>query len=62
MSLTNFKTMDVNILLSIVNMQLRDKYSSLNDLARYYDIVEDELCQKLAAADFHYDAKSNQFK
>lgn len=62
MNLTHFKNMDVNILLSIINMQLRDKFASLNDLVRYHDIDADTLSEKLAQADFHYDATTNQFK
>ena len=34
MNLTRFATMDVNMLLSLVNMQLRDHYDDLDDLCR----------------------------
>lgn len=62
MNLTHFKNMDVNILLSIINMQLRDKFQSLDDLVRYHDIDSTILCDKLALANFHYDSTTNQFK
>ena len=42
MSLERFKTMDPFILLSAVNMQLRDEYSSLEDLCKAHDIDEKE--------------------
>ena len=38
MSLANFKNMDPFILLSAVNMQLRDEYSSLDELCATNDI------------------------
>ncbi|PHI32728.1 DUF4250 domain-containing protein [Budvicia aquatica] len=54
--------MDPHMLLSIVNMKLRDQYSSLNDLARSYDIDAEALCKKLSEAGYHYQTTSNQFK
>ena len=38
MDLKNFKTMDVNILLGIVNMKMRDENWDLEELVKYYDI------------------------
>jgi len=34
MNLNNFATMDVNMLLSLVNMQLRDRFDDLDDLCK----------------------------
>ncbi len=62
MSLANFKTMDPFILLSAVNMQLRDEYSSLDELCSTNDIDKNELIEKLKAAGFEYNASQNQFK
>lgn len=62
MSLEKFKTMDPFILLSAVNMQLRDEYSSLDELCRTHDIDKDELIEKLKAAGFEYVQELNQFK
>lgn len=62
MSLANFKTMDPFILLSAVNMQLRDEYSSLDELCSTNDIDKNELIEKLKAASFEYNASQNQFK
>lgn len=62
MNLQNFQTIDSNLLLSIINMKLRNDHSSLNDLGRYYDIDTEQLCQKLATIGFHYQAQTNQFR
>ena len=62
MSLANFKTMDPFILLSAVNMQLRDEYSSLDELCSTNDIDKNELIEKLKASGFEYNASQNQFR
>lgn len=61
MNLRNFQTMDPNLLLSIVNMKLRNDHSDLNDLTRYYEIDRVALCQTLAAIGYRYNADTNQF-
>ncbi len=56
---------DPIILLSYVNTQLRDNYSSLQALADGLDLDEaalSEVTDKLAAAGFKYDPGANQFK
>lgn len=62
MNLTHFATMDVNLLLSIVNMKLRDEFESLDDLALFYEIDPNALEQKLKEAGFEYQKSLNQFK
>ncbi|MGG7057366.1 DUF4250 domain-containing protein [Clostridium nigeriense] len=57
-----FKSMDPNILLSIVNMKLRDFYSNLNSLCDDIDINEEELKEKLSSIGYKYDENINQFK
>ena len=54
--------MDSNILLSLINMKLRDSYSNLESLCDDMDISEAQLNEKLAAIDYHYNSDSNQFK
>ena len=52
------------MLLSFLNMKLRDQYSSLTELADDLAIWQEELkgiCEKLAAVDYHYDAGKNAF-
>lgn len=56
------KSMDPNILVSIINMKLRDFYSSLEDLCGDLNIGEEELKNKLKAADYKYNKEQNQFK
>ncbi len=50
------------LLLSIVNMKLRDQFSSLHDLARYYDVEAEAIEQALKAEGVKYCAGQNQFK
>ncbi len=49
------------MLLSVVNMKLRDQYSDLDDLCQSLDVDKDELCARLRAAGFEYDAANNRF-
>ena len=62
MSLEKFASMDPYILLSAVNMQLRDEYSSLEELCKVHDISQEELVNKLKVAGFEYVKEINQFK
>ena len=62
MSLKTFQTMDTMILLSMVNMKLRDEFSSLDDLVKYYEIDSEALKAKLSNAGFEYQSALNQFK
>lgn len=52
---------DPFMLYSFVNMMLRDKFSSLEELCSAYDADPDEIIDKLKAAGFEYDADLNQF-
>lgn len=52
---------DPAMLLSYVNLKLRDFYSSLAALCDDMDISEAEIIQKLASIDYHYDEEKNQF-
>lgn len=53
---------DPVMLLSTVNMQLRDHYPSLEELAKAYMIDAQEIIEKLAAINYVYDEKTNQFR
>ena len=53
---------DPNILLSVVNTKLRDRYSSLDELCDDLDEDKTALVEKLAKAGYAYDPASNQFK
>jgi len=50
------------ILLSMINMKLRDRYSSLDDLCEDMDESKSELEEILAKAGYKYDLSINQFK
>ena len=52
---------DPVMLLSFVNLKLRDYYSNLRKLCDDLDIEERALTEKLAAIDYHYDPERNQF-
>ena len=52
---------DPVMLLSYVNTQLRDNYSSLNDLAASIGIAESEITGKLEAIGYRYDPEQNRF-
>ena len=52
---------DPIMLLSFINLKLRDYYSSLEALCEDMDIAGEEITEKLAAVNYHYDAEKNQF-
>lgn len=52
---------DPVMLLSFVNMKLRDFYQDVDELCSWLDIDRKELEEKLAGIDYHYDRESNQF-
>ncbi len=60
--LTRFDSLPAAMLLSVVNTQLRDHFSSLDALADYHDISASALCAYLEAGGFCYVAAQNQFK
>ena len=52
---------DPILLLSVVNMKLRDFYSSLDSLCDDMDEDKNEITERLSAAGYTYDEDSNQF-
>lgn len=52
---------DPVMLLSFVNLKLRDFYGSLDALCEEMELDREELLKKLAAIDYHYDKERNQF-
>lgn len=52
---------DPFILMSQMNMLLRDRYESLADLCASENIDEKDLCHRLAEVGFEYDARYNKF-
>jgi len=52
---------DPYMLLSIVNMKLRDEASSLDDLCKTYQKKREELELQLLAIGYKYESNHNQF-
>ena len=52
---------DPVMLLSFVNLKLRDFYSSLDDMCDDLDVDKAQIIEKLAAIDYHYNAEQNKF-
>lgn len=52
---------DPVMLLSFMNLKLRDFYSNLEEACKDLDISQSEIEEKLATIDYHYDVERNQF-
>lgn len=52
---------DPVMLLSFVNLKLRDYYKSLDALCEDLDVDKQELLSKLDKIDYHYSEERNQF-
>ena len=52
---------DPYMLLSMINMKLRDRFSSLDSLCEDMDFNRKEIEAVLAAIDYHYDPEQNAF-
>ncbi|MFV0576329.1 MAG: DUF4250 domain-containing protein [Vibrio sp.] len=62
MNLANFENMDPVMLMSIVNMKLRDEFGDLDNLVKAFDIDKQALITKLASAGFDYLPEAKQFR
>ena len=52
---------DPIMLLSVVNLKLRDYFKNLDALCEDLDADKPDLCAKLRAVGYEYDAQRNQF-
>lgn len=52
---------DPVMLLSFVNLKLRDFYKDLDSMCEDLDVDKDEIVQKLGTIDYHYDKEQNKF-
>lgn len=52
---------DPVMLLSFVNLKLRDYYNSLEAMCEDLDADAQQITGKLAGIDYHYDREKNQF-
>jgi hypothetical protein len=55
-------SMDSNMLLSIINMKLRDQYSSLDLLCDDLELIKENIINKLESIGYNYNESKNQFK
>ncbi len=58
----NYISMDPNILLSIVNMKLRDFYTNLASLCEDMEVSEEALKEIFNKIGYSYDETINQFR
>lgn len=49
------------MLMSVVNMKLRDQYSSLDEFCASTGVNREELSQRLLAVGFEYNPQTNKF-
>lgn len=52
---------DPVMLLSFMNLKLRDFYESLEEFCEDMDVDRAEIEDKLAGINYHYDSEKNQF-
>lgn len=52
---------DPMMLLSFLNMKLRDFYSNLDELCNALDVDKEEIIKKMAEAGFEYNESQNKF-
>ena len=52
---------DPNMLLSYVNLKLRDFYASLDDMCDDMDVSKAEIEENLQKIGYNYDSQRNQF-
>ncbi|MBE8576984.1 DUF4250 domain-containing protein [Vibrio sp. OPT18] len=63
MNLANFEKMDPVMLMSIVNMKLRDDFGGdLDRVVNFYEIDKAALISKLASAGFEFLPEAKQFR
>ncbi|MEA4826801.1 MAG: DUF4250 domain-containing protein [Clostridium sp.] len=53
--------MDSYILLSLINMKLRDEFPNIKDFCSEFNISEEDLNNKLRAIRYIYNEKNNQY-
>lgn len=56
-----FMKMDSYMALSIVNMKLRDEFSTLEDYCSYMDLDLSDVNEKFSQIGYKYDENTNQF-
>jgi hypothetical protein len=62
MNLSKYETMDPVMLMSIVNMKIRDEFGDLDSLINYFEIDKKILINRLEHAGFNYLPEVKQFR
>ena len=62
MDLSKFETMDTIMLMSIINMKIRDEFNTLDNLVKFFDIDREQLIAKLATGGFDFLPQVQQFR
>lgn len=57
----NYLTMDIDIAYSMVNMKLRDFYSSIEAFCEGEDVEKEELIKRFSNNGYIYNSENNQF-
>lgn len=52
---------DPVMLLSVINTNLRDYYSNLDELCEAKDVMKEDIIAALETIDYKYDSEKNQF-
>ena len=60
--LSNYLQMDANLLLGLLNTELRNHCESLDDLVKTHDLDEESLVAKMAKSGYTYQSEQNQFR
>lgn len=62
MGLERYETMDPVMLMSIVNMKIRDEFGDLDNLVTFFELDKEKLVARLAEAGFDYLPEAKQFR
>lgn len=52
---------DPNMLLSVINTKLRDKYKNIDEFAEDLNVNKEEIFERLRAIGYEYDIQLNRF-
>ncbi|MDO5089065.1 MAG: DUF4250 domain-containing protein [Leptotrichiaceae bacterium] len=58
----NFENGDINMMLSLLNMKLRDEFSDLDKLTGYYSLNKETVLKRMKEEGYFYNSEVNQFK
>ena len=58
----DFEKGDINMMLSLLNMKLRDEFSDLERLTDYYSVDKNVILKRMEKNGYFYNNEINQFK